>query len=614
MPKPKATMQFVVKTLAVMLMLTAFRARGGTILVPADAETIQQAIDSSIDLDTIIVSPGHYIENINFAGKNIILQSTDFSSAAVVSSTIIDGDAAGSVVTFAGTETSYATLIGFTITNGSAVNGGGINGNGASPTIEFNYVSANTTLLDDTVRAGGGVYSCAGEILGNVITGNTAGSGGGIAACSGMIEHNIIADNIASFGGGVYQSAGNIRNNLIYGNSAATGGGFANCSVAAIYNNTIFGNTASGGGGGLNGCLGAITNNIIYGNTAASGAQMLNSSVPNYCCVQGGASAGTGNISADPQFADSAGHDFHLLTGSPCIDAGTNTGLSIDFEGNARPVNGVNGTRGDGSEYDIGAYEAPSLPPSIAVQPTQIDYGSVVVFQTAQSPVAIKNNGTRTLQVTGISGLTGTRFSIVSGPTAPFDVAAGATVQLQVRFAPNAVTSSNAVMTISSNDTSHASVNVALSGTGVSPPCFIGQLPTYSDGIDLTAIVSAPKVKRAKTGGTGISGKFAVAQLKTNASGTSPTAGVPATNASIYLLDSSDACSLANNATPLITVPVKAGKPGKPGLPAKMVKAKFKTFTSATTTGKFLLIVVDPANQVHETDKTNNYIVVGPLL
>ncbi len=94
--------------------------------VLADYLTTQSAIDASSNGDEIIVSPGTYKENINFKGKNIILRSTDPSNPAVVASTIIDGNKAGPVVTFSGSERPTCVLSGFTITNGYAENGGGI--------------------------------------------------------------------------------------------------------------------------------------------------------------------------------------------------------------------------------------------------------------------------------------------------------------------------------------------------------------------------------------------------------------------------------------------------------------------------------------------------------
>ena len=77
--------------------------------------------------------------------------------------------------------------------------------------------------------------------------------------------------------------------------------------------------------------------------------------------VQTGAAAvdaqpGTNHIlDGDPRLANPATGDLHLLSGSPCIDAGANVSpLADDIEGAPRPVDG------DGDmtpAYDIGAYE-----------------------------------------------------------------------------------------------------------------------------------------------------------------------------------------------------------------------------------------------------------------
>ena len=60
----------------------------------------------------------------------------------------------------------------------------------------------------------------------------------------------------------------------------------------------------------------------------------------------------TGNephsITLDPKLADVANLDFHLTSGSPCVDAGMDLGYKVDFDGKPIP-------KGNGP--DIGAYE-----------------------------------------------------------------------------------------------------------------------------------------------------------------------------------------------------------------------------------------------------------------
>jgi hypothetical protein len=114
--------------------------------------------------------------------------------------------------------------------------------------------------------------------------------------------------------------------------------------------------------------LGFKINCIIWGNTNNDLTD------PAYnCCIQGWTgSSSWGNITSDPQFVNAAAGDFHLKPTSPCIDAGRIFDkLYTDLEGNPRGITGYAEARGDGSHFDIGAYEywlpAPVITPATGV-------------------------------------------------------------------------------------------------------------------------------------------------------------------------------------------------------------------------------------------------------
>ena len=415
-----------------------------TIHVPADQPTIQSAIDMAADGNLVVVSPGTYVENIDFLGKAIAMRSE-----AGVDVTIIDGNQAGSVVTFSSGVTDEAFIEGFTIRNGDAYNGGGIycyyshpsitnctiTGNSASyggggiccddsfPTItnctitdniasvdgggiycdDSHTIIANCTIMGNIASGdGGGIYcySLSESIISPLImnctvSGNSAEDGGGICCdnASPMITNCTISDNSAEDGGGIYcyqlallaitnctitgnsaSAAGGglwggifsvIVNCTITGNNAYAGGGIYGSNLSVIVNCTITGNIAHAGGGIY--CIRlsfpTIINCIFWANSATLGTEIYIAfmSAPNvsYSDVQGGEAAayvepdgtlhwGDGNIDSDPLFI--GGGDYHLTSGSPCIDAGTDAGIDTDIDGDARPM---------GAGVDMGSDEYP---------------------------------------------------------------------------------------------------------------------------------------------------------------------------------------------------------------------------------------------------------------
>jgi len=268
--------------------LCAFTINATTIHVPADQPTIQAGIDASSNGDTVLVQPGIYVENINFNGHNIVLGSRFLTTGDIsyISSTIIDGDSSGSVVTFENEEDSGAVIIGFTIQNGyteltspSFGYGGGIFCNeNTTPVISNNIIKGNSAN-----NSGGGI-SCRSShptIIYNTIKNNSIhniywGDGGGIHCFSStcMIANNIIDSNFCygSTGGiSCFASHATIVNNTITGNSTFGAGGGVLChhSDLTIRGNIISGNSSIGRGGGIV-CFTSnpmIENNIISHNT-----------------------------------------------------------------------------------------------------------------------------------------------------------------------------------------------------------------------------------------------------------------------------------------------------------------------------------------------------------
>ncbi len=309
------------------------------IVVPDDSSTIQTAIDFVVENGTVVVSPGIYYENLVLPGIDFVLTSTDPEDSSVVDSTIIDGNQNGSVVTFSGTETSACQLRGLTITNGELV---GMDGNQTHATISGCIMTGN-------VRSG--LIRCDGLITHCIITENGRS---GLDVCNGRVFNCTISDNDSS---GLKYCNARIFNCTISGNDSS---GLYICD-GIISNCTISGNRADNHGGGFFRCDGIITNCIIWGNSGAG--QLYYSSRPTYSCIQSWTGGGTGNISSDPLFADTssgdpADWDLHLLGGSPCIDAGTNSptgGLpATDKDGNPRIIDGdANGS----AIVDMGAYE-----------------------------------------------------------------------------------------------------------------------------------------------------------------------------------------------------------------------------------------------------------------
>ena len=394
----------------------AAAAQASVIHVPADFPTIQAAINAAVNGDTIQVAPGTYVENINFLGKAIQVNSDQGAQL-----TVIDGNQAGSVVSFTSGEGPQSVLNGFTVRHGKAsLRGGGIRIENSSPTITGNIITNNTAG-----DSGGGIASSFSSpvIQGNTITNNgqipgwSGGVGGGGVSITGAAATQLLNNTISgnswssASGGGVSLFAAGtplLKNNFITNNTAYSQGGgisIVNYSDALILQNVIVGNSAATGGGvywlvpsGNRGPF--LINNTISENNSAQGsavfadgfdqqAQLINNILVTFngqnavvcgtfndtkspifryndvfssgglayagaCTNQTGSN---GNISGDPLFRDRAAGDYRLQSASPAIDAGTSDQApAADLDGTSRPIDGNDDNI---ASFDMGVYEAP---------------------------------------------------------------------------------------------------------------------------------------------------------------------------------------------------------------------------------------------------------------
>jgi len=320
------------------LLATAGFSTAATLNVPANYGTIQEAINAAVDGDEVVVADDVWTgvgnRDLDFGNGLPFGQSRAITvrSANGPANCTIDCQGLGRAFYFhSPVEDTNCVVEGFTIENGSASYGGGIECDFASPMI------SNCIIRGNSAYDGGGIdcYYASPTIVDCVITGNTASNDGGGVEC--------------------WEAAPTIINCLIQGNFAGNHGGAMDCheSSPTIANCTIADNSGvSDDSGGVFAdypfSSPTITNCILWGN--GDDVALVAGSIT-YSCIED-ANSGTGNISDDPLFKKGPLGGYYLSNywagqildpdgqavdpnvnpedaNSPCIDAGTGSASAL---------------------------------------------------------------------------------------------------------------------------------------------------------------------------------------------------------------------------------------------------------------------------------------------
>jgi parallel beta-helix repeat protein len=226
----------------------------------------------------------------------------------IVSNTVIGGYGGGVCI-----YESTPVLIRNDVSFNEGRDGGGLYmHNSSDPTFDGNIVTFNTAVK------GGGIYLEAGVTLTNtVVVGNQAsdkGSGLYVATSSSRLLQTTVARQLDGDGIGVY-AVGNVymENTIVASNTV---GIFVSADKKATLEATLWGNDEWANGENWSGA--------------------------------GSVSLGAISIEGDPCFANPDEGNYHICSTSAARDAGVDTNVTEDIDGDTRP---------DGSAYDIGADE-----------------------------------------------------------------------------------------------------------------------------------------------------------------------------------------------------------------------------------------------------------------
>jgi hypothetical protein len=345
--------------------------------------------DSTVTLDGLTVTNGHAQKGggVHVSGASATLDNM-VVTGNVISPTgpsFAQWAYGGGVYVYEGTVTLTNCQINYNTSDPSSSDicfGGGLalESEALDPAIAF---LENTQIMsnsnpshsdpDGSTLYGGGLYldpqsQVTFEGTDNLIAYNESRAGGGVYMYGDVdLEGVMISDNFASMdGGGIFIASGfeggRISNNYLLRNNADRDGDSIVASDVdlEIANNTVVGDSGSSGAGieviDTGNGVAELVNNIVVNHTigikisdiGAADTTLSHNDVWNNTANYQNVSAGSSDIGVDPEFVDPGNDDYHLDTGSPCVNAGTYLDwLFFDYDGDRRT----------GTLLDIGADE-----------------------------------------------------------------------------------------------------------------------------------------------------------------------------------------------------------------------------------------------------------------
>jgi len=335
-----------------------YSAGGAPVIID---NTISDITASCTDSNCTPHAFGIYIEGLPWTASSLLIEGNRINNITSVSPSLMfppDSPGFGADGIYI---QHYETAD--TIISGNSISG--VSGYISSSGITTYCRSADITITKNTV------INCVGGSALFGLFGGIGGMGNTVTIHNNLVANNRAATLVAGLGGRTAESSSiSIQFNTVTNNLGGTGiWGYDSAGISAggDYLTTIFTATIKNN---------IVTNNAGYGlyrldeggTFEVDHNDVWNNSLGGYNNIP----QGVNDISADPIFLNPFFNVFHLQTTSPCIDQGTDTGITEDLDGEPRP-------QGDG--FDMGAYEG-------GEEPQQPVWGPASVIDINNLPVS----------------------------------------------------------------------------------------------------------------------------------------------------------------------------------------------------------------------------------